>query len=379
MSDQIQQNHFCSNCGSRVTSAENFCRNCGAPLSTGSSSSCQKAESAAPYVAPGAFSFSGRASRSDFWTCAIFSFLYVFIISIFVTALLGVGSDAGLVLSLYVVSMIPIGIWAWAVQVRRCHDLGWSGWILVLGFIPVVGLILFIVLGLSEGNPEPNLYGPPPKGQSGTSPQPEAWPEPSPQWFLEDLVSIPISGGLDPFSLGRYPVTQAQWKAVMGRNPSWFNGADNPVEQVSWNDCQIFLEKLNALPAVKKSGLVFRLPTEEEWEYACRAGATGPYCKLADGTEITEHSLGRVAWFEDNSDDRTHSVGKKEPNAFGLYDMQGNVWEWTQTMDGDNRIDRGGGWSGSAVDCESSFRDKSSSRFRGRSLGFRLCASGRAD
>ncbi len=128
------------------------------------------------------------------------------------------------------------------------------------------------------------------------------------------------------YYLGKTEVTQAQWEAVMGRNLSKFKDGNNPVERVSWNDCQEFLKRLNAVPEVNKTGLVFRLPTEEEWEYACLAGATGAYSKLADGTEITEAALGRIAWHVDNSAKKTHPVGQKEPNAFGLYDMCGNVW-----------------------------------------------------
>ena len=177
--------------------------------------------------------------------------------------------------------------------------------------------------------------------------------------------------------MGETPVTQMQWITVMGENPSSFKGESNPVEQVSWNDCQEFLKKLNALSVVKETGLVFRLPTEEEWEYACRAGATGKYCKLADNSEITEETLGQVAWFMDNSGKRTHPVGQKQPNAFGLYDMHGNVWEWTQTADGGFRVFRGGGWSNSAWSCESSDRRRYSPDFRDDSLGFRLCAEKR--
>ena len=190
---------------------------------------------------------------------------------------------------------------------------------------------------------------------------------------------------------GQYEVTQAQWEAVMGENPSRFKGANNPVEEVSWDDCQEFLKKLNALPSVKKNGLTFRLPTDAEWEAACRAGATGKYCLLADGTEITEDTLGRVAWFKDNADSKTHPVGQKKPNAFGLYDMHGNVWEWCQeeletvaswakgkSYEHD-RVFRGGCWLGSAGYCESSNRDGVSPSNRFIHLGFRVCASGRAD
>ena len=143
--------------------------------------------------------------------------------------------------------------------------------------------------------------------------------EPIP-FLIRDMIAIPGRG----FKIGKYEVTQVQWQAVMGVNPSKFKNADNPVENVSWDDCQEFLKKLNALPSVKKSGLKFRLPFGKEWEYACRAGSTGGFCKLADGTEITFETLGEVAW----CDGKAHPVGQKKPNAFGLYDMNGSVQEW---------------------------------------------------
>ena len=200
-----------------------------------------------------------------------------------------------------------------------------------------------------------------------------------PAAVVEGIVAsmVPIPG--KNFKMGKFPVTQAQWEAVMGENPSDFKGADRPVENVSWDDCQAFLERLNAQPAVQASGLVFRLPAEDEWEFACRAGATGDYCKLADGTEITEETLGEVAWFEDNSGNETHPVGQKKPNAIGLYDMHGNVWEWTNTAVGVHRVYRGGCWFYTARLCGSSFRDRGSPSYRDDLLGFRLCASGRAE
>ena len=194
--------------------------------------------------------------------------------------------------------------------------------------------------------------------------------------LVENMVKIPGRS----FLMGKYEVTQWQWEAVMGENPSRFKGADKPVECVSWDDCQEVLRKLNELPASIKSGLTFRLPTEEEWAYTCRAGATGEYCRLADGTEITKETLGKVAWFEDNADRKTHPVGQKTPNAFGLYDMHGNVWEWTSTADDGRRVYRGGCCYDSVWDCESSDRlGGSLSSHLNFSRGFRLCASGKAD
>lgn len=195
------------------------------------------------------------------------------------------------------------------------------------------------------------------------------------QTLLASMVRISEKN----FLMGRFEVTQAQWASVMGNNPSWFPDADHPVEHVSRDDCQEFLKKLNASPEAKKSGLMFRLPTEEEWEYACRAGAKGDYCRLADGTEITSETLGEVAWFEDNSCDETHPVGQKKPNAFGLYDMQGNVCEWTSTAGGEGLVGRGGRWDDSAWICKSSSRYWVSPAYRIYNFGFRLCASGRAD
>ena len=202
-----------------------------------------------------------------------------------------------------------------------------------------------------------------------------------------ELAMLPIPG--KDCLMGRFQVTQAQYEAVTGGNPSEFKGADRPVEMVSWADCRTFLEKLNATPAAQASGLAFRLPEEDEWEYACRAGSEGKFCKLADGTEITEDTLAEVAWFdEDVFRGSTHPVGRKKPNAFGLYDMHGNVSEWTNTAvdedgladaGGKARVNRGGAWGGSAKGCASSNRRWFAPSLRSDLLGFRLCADRRAD
>jgi formylglycine-generating enzyme required for sulfatase activity len=185
----------------------------------------------------------------------------------------------------------------------------------------------------------------------------------------------------NPLYLGTYPVTQREWEAVMGDKPSGFKGDDLPVGGVSWDDVQEFIKMLNEKEGTNK----YRLPSEAEWEYACRAGTTTRY-SFGD----LESKLGDYAWYDDNSDDKTHPVGQKEHNPWGLYDMHGNVWEWVQDEyhdsydgaptdgsawevgDGAYRVARGGGWSRNARGCRSAVRDPNDPRYRGGDLGFRI-------
>ena len=125
-----------------------------------------------------------------------------------------------------------------------------------------------------------------------------------------------------PFYLGKYPVTQEQWQQVMGNNPSHFTGDLNrPVESVAWDEVQEFIRKL----AKKEQEKMYRLPTEAEWEYACRAGSIGKYCFGDDKTKLKEYG-----WYGEGKKGATHPVGRLKPNDWGLYDMHGNVWEWVQ-------------------------------------------------
>ena len=164
------------------------------------------------------------------------------------------------------------------------------------------------------------------------------------------------------YYIGKTEVTQALWKAVMGSNPSEFKGDNLPVENVSWYDCQEFIRKLNSL-----TGQNFRLPTEAEWEFACRGGNNSRGYKYSGSNYIDN-----VAWYTDNSGDKTHPVATKLPNELGIYDMSGNVWEWcsdcyggytsgAQTnpkgpYDGAYRVFRGGNWHYGARYCRSSAR-----------------------
>jgi formylglycine-generating enzyme required for sulfatase activity len=203
-----------------------------------------------------------------------------------------------------------------------------------------------------------------PDGQGGNNERPER------------EVAVP------GFYIGKYQVTQAQWEAVMGNNPSHFKGAGNlPVECVSWNDAKEFCKKLSQM-----TNNPYRLPSEAEWEYACRAGTTGDYAG----------NLDEMAWHDGNSNKKTHPVGEKLPNAFGLYDMHGNVWEWCEDVwhndykgapsdgaawlsggDPSRRVLRGGSWNPNGWYCRSAYRYWYGAGVRNNDYGFRVVVAAR--
>lgn len=200
-------------------------------------------------------------------------------------------------------------------------------------------------------------------------------------WLVERDEKPVHSVTLSSYYIGKTEVTQALWEAVMGINPSRFKGDYLPVENVSWDDCQEFIRKLNSM-----TGQNFRLPTEAEWEFACRGGNNSRGYKYSGS-----NNLGSVAWYDGNSGNKTHPVGTKAPNELGIYDMSGNVWEWcadwygdyssgaqtnpTGPYGGSNRVYRGGSWNYDVGRCRSSNRDFYYPSIRDIILGLRLALS----
>ncbi|RLS73697.1 MAG: formylglycine-generating enzyme family protein [Planctomycetota bacterium] len=191
---------------------------------------------------------------------------------------------------------------------------------------------------------------------------------------------------------GIYTVTQEQWHAVMGNNPSHFNGKPkNPVEMVSWNDVHVFLQKLNALSS--RIGFLYRLPTADEWEYIIRGGhipksqSQYHYYFASSKTDLTSVGSNDLSSTQANFDgnhpagfgkrgpdlETTSGVGNYLPNPLGMYDLHGNVWEWTSTEEGSDRVFCGGSWGSHGADCEASSRLGVDPDYRG-SLGFRVLA-----
>ena len=201
-------------------------------------------------------------------------------------------------------------------------------------------------------------------------------PEQEGDCYFQEEPAHPAT--LSDFYIGKYEVTQAQWQTIMGSNPSHFQGDNLPVENVSWDDAQEFIKKLNAA-----TGKPYRLPTKAEWEYAARGGGQNRGYKYSGSNDV-----GEVAWYEGNSESRTHPVGTKKANELGIHDMSGNVWEWTSDLYGEHngdpqadpesqdegsfRIIRGGGWGSYARGVRVSNHYNNGSGNRYNILGFRL-------
>lgn len=198
-------------------------------------------------------------------------------------------------------------------------------------------------------------------------------------------VSIPKS-----FYLGVYEVTQGEYSRLTGSNPSYFNSASTmdqslalPVERVTWEEAAEFCRRLSELPQERSARRVYRLPSEAEWEYACRAGSSTAFCF---GDDV--HRLADYAWYAANSKGVTHPVGSRTPNIWGLHDMHGNVWEWCSDWYSDypkgetlraelkqpraDRVLRGGGWGLGASFCRSAYRAGAGPKGRGLNAGFRV-------
>ena len=202
-----------------------------------------------------------------------------------------------------------------------------------------------------------------------------------PDYFLSEHPAHAVTL-TQPFYMGKYDVTQEQYQAVLGTNPSNFTGKDNPVENVSWDDAQTFCQKV-----AEQTKVSVGLPSEAEWEYACRAGTTTEFY-----SGDVESDLDRVAWYSANSKGKTHPVGQKEPNTFGLYDMHGNVWQWCHDLWnedyyanapaenplgpalGMSRLLRGGSCLNRPMVCRSAYRDWTTPDTRNFLVGFRMVA-----
>jgi formylglycine-generating enzyme required for sulfatase activity len=204
----------------------------------------------------------------------------------------------------------------------------------------------------------------------------QAWANSNPHRMPAHEVTL-----AQPFYMGKFEVTQEQYEKIAKSNPSRFKGARNPVEGVSWDDAQEFCKQMS-----QKTGRSVRLPSEAEWEYPCRAGTRS---RFYSGDK--DEDLDRVGWYCENSGERTHPVGEKEPNAFGLFDMHGNVMEWCEdnwhdnykgapadgsawvdNKPGGDRVVRGGSWNYGHGTCRSAYRSRGSPEYRNVFIGFRV-------
>jgi len=386
----------------------------------------------------GLFSFEGRVSRTTWWLVSIISFVvFLSAIPIFVPALQwavmrGSMSEIGARLAGIVFS-VPF-LWVnLAVSAKRWHDRDQSGWMNLISFIPVLDLWALLELGFLRGTVGANRYGLDPTQDAKTSDVsppvdkslPVANPVGDPIENSIGMVLVPIPAGefmmgsrlsatavakrydVPPsisdnehplhhvkltrsFHLGRTAVTQRQWKAMMSTAPwtgkqSVKESDDYPATYVSWDDAVEFCRKLS-----EQEGVDYRLPTEADWEYACRAGTKTEYSFGDDQSLLDEY-----AWYDKNVVDADQNfaamVGEKKPNPWGLYDMHGNVWEWCQDWideyprddvtdpagpdSGVNRVSRGGCWDFDAWRCRSANRCSVTPSLRYGNLGFRVLRS----
>jgi formylglycine-generating enzyme required for sulfatase activity len=279
----------------------------------------------------------------------------------------------------------------------RKHKTGFFSWVKVAALSVATSILLIgIVIWMNKPKAFTNSLGmefvliPPGSFAMGSQIKPEEAAKKfggDIGWYKNEHPAHPVKIS-KPFYLQKTEVTQGQWKSVMGQNPSFHSdcGDDCPVENVSWDEVQIFLEKLNNLEGLEGAGR-YRLPTEAEWEYACRAGTS---TEFSFGDDVGQ--LYNYAWFIENSD-QINPVGTKKPNPWGIYDMHGNVWEWVEDNlhrnyngapdDGRawvghpqaDRVVRGGGWNYDARNCRSAARHYFAPDFNGSNYGFRIARS----
>ncbi|GHV66144.1 hypothetical protein FACS1894199_08960 [Bacteroidia bacterium] len=217
-----------------------------------------------------------------------------------------------------------------------------------------------------QAAPAPSTPAKPSQPQAPASPLEKSLPANGELYNSDGIEMVFVEQGRGGFYIGKYEVTQTQWEKVMGSNPSSFQGADFPVEKVSWEDAKAFIEALN-----KKTGRTYRLPKEKEWEYAAKDGKRNNNRPFVGSADIDE-----VAWYSKTAASTTHSVGKKKPNELGLYDMTGNVWEWCEDCyDAGKcfyRSVRGGSFCTQSPACRIPYRNKQPPTEKSYDIGLRL-------
>ncbi len=236
----------------------------------------------------------------------------------------------------------------------------------VIGTLCIMALVLMLISACSNNN---KTHSTTDSGQKGSvtreiAPSSSTTTDAHTTSLFDELANNMVCVEVDTgnFYICKYEVTQKLWSRVMGDNPSQMQGDDLPVEQVNWNDCQSFIARLNKL-----TGKNYRLPTEAEWEYACKGGKYSKGYKYSGSDDID-----KVAWYDANSENKSHPVGLKQPNELGLYDMSGNVWEWCLDMHEGTGMCRGGSWIHNDRNCDPSLPNETPQSFSINCLGLRL-------